>query len=144
LQLLLELHALDPSDAVVALECASTYDNLGREHEAIPLYERAIALGLTGDDLRGAHLGLGSSHRWVGDFGKAIQVLQRGKALFPEAREFDAFLALALYNTGDARAALRLALTALAETSADLAILQYKPAILYYAERLDETAAPVT
>ena len=138
LQLLLELHAADPGDAVVALECASTYDSLGREAEAIPLYEQAISLGLVGDDLRGAHLGLGSSYRCVGRFQEAIDMLRRGKELFPEGREFDAFLAMALYNTGDNRQAVALLLKTLAGTAEHLALLQYKPAILYYADHLDE------
>ena len=141
LQLLLELHAADPTEAVVALECASTYDNLGQEAEAIPLYEKAIGLGLVGDDLRGAHLGLGSSYRWLGDYRKAIEVLGRGKELFPAAREFDAFLAMALYNTGQSREAISTLLKLLAATTEDLTLLQYKPAILYYADRLDERAA---
>ncbi|MGY3870807.1 hypothetical protein ACW5W4_14945 [Aeromonas crassostreae] len=37
---------------------ASLHDRLGREREAIPLYHELIALGLTGDTLRGALLGL--------------------------------------------------------------------------------------
>ncbi|MFM1715894.1 tetratricopeptide repeat protein [Aeromonas salmonicida] len=49
-----------PQDAELHYEVAGLHDNLGREAQAILLYQRAIALGLTGEALRGAWLGLGA------------------------------------------------------------------------------------
>ncbi|HGY1050725.1 MULTISPECIES: tetratricopeptide repeat protein [Aeromonas] len=75
-----------PQDAKLHYEVAGLHDNLGREAQAIPLYQRAIALGLTGDALRGAWLGLGSSlshHKAVpGGAGG----LRAGSGLLPECQ----------------------------------------------------------
>jgi tetratricopeptide (TPR) repeat protein len=65
-ELLLKLAAERPDDPQVNYQCAWVHDLLGREHEAVPFYERAIEEGLTGGDLEGAMLGLGSTYRALG------------------------------------------------------------------------------
>ena len=47
-ELLLKLVAEEPDDPQVNYQCAWMHDLLGREHEAVPFYERAIEEGLTG------------------------------------------------------------------------------------------------
>lgn len=112
------------------------HDKLGLEREAIPFYERAIAQGLSGDDLKGAMLGLGSTYRCLGEYQKPAELLRDGARLFPDGREFEVFLAL--YNLGDPQGAMELLLRNLAETSHDAGIIRYKNALLFYAGNLDE------
>ena len=135
----LELVAMYPDDPTANYQCAWSHDALGLEREAVPFYERAIALGLRGDELEGALLGLGSTYRCLGEYQKSIEILGAGAAQFPSQRSFDAFLAMALYNNGMHAQAMERLLRALAETSADASIQRYKRAILFYSNKLDET-----
>lgn len=137
LAILLDLYGSQPDDAKVNYELARTYDQQGVEDEAIGFYEHAIQCGLAGDDLRGAMLGLGSSYRCVERFGDAARVLHKGAAAFPDAREFDVFLALTKYNMGDHAEAMRLLLTHIADQTADAATQKHRRAIGYYAEHLN-------
>jgi tetratricopeptide (TPR) repeat protein len=137
--MLLELAAAHPDDPVVSYQCAWCHDVLGLERAAVPFYERAIALGLGGTDLEGARLGLGSTYRCLGEYRQAIDTLQRGVAQFPGNRAMETFLAMALHNVGEHAEAIERLLRALAETSRDDSILSYKRAILFYADKLDQT-----
>jgi tetratricopeptide (TPR) repeat protein len=135
--LLLELAGQYPGDPAVLYQCAWAHDVLGLEREAVPFYERALAAGLAGDDRRGALLGLGSTYRTLGRYADAAATLRQGAAEFPEPREFEAFLAIALYNLGEHAEAVELLLRALAETSHDPQIARYRRALLFYAANLD-------
>jgi tetratricopeptide (TPR) repeat protein len=136
---LLSLLAAAPDDPVLNYETACVHDFLGFEREAVPFYERAIANGLDGDQLRSALLGLGSTYRALGEYQNAIATLQRGLEQFPEGREFSTFLAIAYYNVGEYNQAVKLLLHNLVETTQDSNIQQYRRALLFYAEHLDET-----
>lgn len=138
LALLQQLQRAAPDDARINYQCAWTCDSLGYEREAVPFYERALAHGLTGEDRRGAMLGLGSTYRTLGQYEQAIAVLRAGLAEFPDGREFAAFLAIALYNTGAHAEAMRLLLHTLAETTQDERLLGYRRALTFYADHLDE------
>lgn len=137
LAILLDLYNRQPDDAKVNYELGCTYDLQGVEDEAIAFYEHAIQCGIEGDDLRGALIGLGSAYRCLERFGDAARVLQKGAAAFPDAREFDVFLALTRHNLGEHAEAMRLLLNHIAEHSADEGTLQYRRAIAWYAEHLD-------
>jgi tetratricopeptide (TPR) repeat protein len=136
--LLLALVAAHPDDPAVNYHCAWSHDALGLEREAVPFYEHAIGLGLHGDELEGALLGLGSTYRCLGEYQKAIETLSKGARQFPEQRSFEVFLAMALYNTGAHAQAIERLLKALAETSADASIQRYRRALLFYSDKLDE------
>lgn len=136
LAILLDLYNAHPNDAKVNYELACTYDHQGVEDEAIGFYEHAIQCGLAGEDLRGALIGLGSSYRCVERFGDAARVLHKGAAEFPDAHEFDVFLALTQYNMGDHAEAMRLLLMHIAEHTDDQATQKYRRAISFYAEHL--------
>lgn len=137
--LLLQLAAEVPEDAQVYYQCAWAHDALGMEREAVPYYERALALGLRGDAGHGAFLGLGSTYRALGEYERSLATLQRGLATYPGDRALATFLAMTLYNVGQSRDAVAILLQHLAETSADEGIRRYQRAMLFYAARLDET-----
>jgi hypothetical protein len=101
--------------------------------------KRTVEEGLTGEDLEGAMLGLGSTYRALGEYGRAVETLRGGTTRSPNSRAMHVFLAMALYNTGECREAVELLLRNLAETTGDEGISAYNRAILFYAGRLDET-----
>lgn len=139
LQLLEGLHRESPDDARVNLQCAWAHDSMGSEREAVPFYERALELGLSGNDLRHALLGLGSTHRSLGNYEKALSTLSRGVDEFPDDHGLKVFQAMALYNVDRAKEACELLLRLLSETTSDPAILAYGRAIDLYAGDLDRT-----
>ncbi len=136
--ILVDLVALYPDDAQINYLTAGVHDNLGREREAIPFYVQAIKQGLSGPDLEGAFLGLGSSYRVIGAYQSAEETFRRGLTTFPDNRALQVFLAMTLYNLHLYHEAMELLLTTLAETTSDESILQYKRGILFYAPQLDQ------
>ncbi|MFV8827760.1 tetratricopeptide repeat protein [Alkalihalobacterium sp. APHAB7] len=138
-QLLLKLVTEHPENAEVNYQCAWSYDVLGEEADAVPFYEKAIELGLPGEALEGALLGLGSTYRTLGEYEKSKRVFQRAVNEFPTNHAIKAFYAMTLYNTSDHKMAMELLLKSLLETTADETILKYKKAIYFYSDKLDET-----
>ncbi len=135
---LMRLIERNPEDPAVNYQCAWVHDRMGREREAIPFYERAIGRGLSGGDLEGAILSLGSSYRAVGNHAKAAEVLRGGVAHFPRNRAMQVFLAMALHNVGGHAQAMEILLRNLAETSSDPEIAAYKEALSFYATCLND------
>ena len=115
------------------------HDLLGLEREAIPFYEKAIQEGLSGDELKSALLGLGSTYRCFGEYHKSIDTFQHGLTLFPNSHEFKVFLAMAYHNIGEHSKAMELLLNSLADTSKDEGILRYQRAIRFYSDKLNQT-----
>ena len=138
LTILLDLNNANPDDAKVNYELASTFGSEGVKDEAIGFYEHAIECGLEGEELRSAFVNLGSTYRSVGRFGDAARILQRGAAVFPDAPEFDVFLAMTRYHLGEHQEAMRLLLNHIAEYSAEPATQAHQRAILFCAEHLDQ------
>jgi tetratricopeptide (TPR) repeat protein len=135
----LALAAAWPDAALVQYHTAWCHDTLGREAEAVPFYEQALVLGLEGQDLAGAYLGLGSTLRTLGEPGRALEVLTAGVAAFPADRGLQVFQAMALYHAGQAKDAVSQLLTLLVATTTDPDIRRYARAITLYAEDLDRT-----
>ena len=138
-QLLLGLHSEFPDDPQVNYQCAWIHDLLGLEREAIPFYEKAIENGLSGDDLKSALLGKGSTYRAIGEYQKSIDTFQHALTVFPDCHEFKVFLAMALHNIHEHSRAMELLLNSLADTSSDTGILRYRRAIKFYADKLEQT-----
>lgn len=138
-ELLLALHAEYPNNAQVNYHCGWVHDLLGLEREAIPFYEKAVQTGLSGEDLQGALLGMGSTYRCIGEYQKAHDTFQQAIALFPTRHEFRVFLAMTWYNLGQPTKAMELLLNSLAETSNDEGVIAYRNAIQFYADKLDQT-----
>ena len=137
LALALQLHAAVPDDPHINYQCAWTYDVMGLEENAVPFYERALALGLSGVDRRGALLGLGSTYRNIGEHNKSAAILWQGIAEYEDGREFQIFLAITLYDMGEHAEAMRLLLRNLAETTQNETLKQYERALLFYAANLN-------
>ncbi len=112
-----------PRNAPVWLHSAFVLDRLGREQDAIPLYEQALELGLRGTDARDALVCLASSLRNVGRPQDAIPHLERALRRFRGDVVVELFAALLLADVGRSGEAVRLlALGLLRESQApDLA-----------------------
>lgn len=135
--LLLAVVKAYPEDAMVNYQCAWSFDVLEREMEAIPYYEKAIALGLPKDDLKEAYLGLGSTYRTIGKYEQSKAVFEKALAQF-EDNGLKVFYAMTLYNLKLHEEAMSILLKLLAETSEDAHIKGYENAINYYADQLDK------
>jgi tetratricopeptide (TPR) repeat protein len=124
-----------PDDAEIAYQTAWAHDVLGLEAEAVPYYERAVSgSGLSPDDRHGALLGLGSTYRVLGRHDEALATLRRGLEEFPGDAALHAFLAMTLYDVGEAREAVQGLLKVLVATRTDLR--GYGRAIEHYADDL--------
>jgi tetratricopeptide (TPR) repeat protein len=138
-EILPRLKSLDerhPNIAEINHQLAWTCDVLDRAKDALPCYEKAIALGLPANELSGALLGLGSTLRNLGKFERSAEVLRSGKTQFPENSEFDVFLALTLYQQGKHAEALQRVLNTLCDTTDDPGLTAYQRAIRHAASKL--------
>jgi tetratricopeptide (TPR) repeat protein len=118
-----------PCAAVAHYLAAWSRDAQGLEAEALPFYESAFALGLTGNDLRGALLGAASTCRSLGEFDRSEDLLRRGIKEFADSSEFRAFLAMILYASGRCKEAISTLLELLVDTTNDHYIKQYERAL---------------
>jgi tetratricopeptide (TPR) repeat protein len=104
-------------DAAANFERACAQDSTGHSDKAVPLYQAALATGLTGIRRRRATIQLASSLRNVGDVDTSIALLQA--ELLQPSDELDGavrgFLALALVEAGREREAVGHSLHALSK-----------------------------
>jgi tetratricopeptide (TPR) repeat protein len=117
LALIEQLAAELPADSAVgAFERASSFDSTGHSDRAVPLYRRALAIGLTGERRRRAVIQLASSLRNLGQPQESVALLsaemEAGSDHLDDAVK--AVLALALVDVGREREAVSLAIGALA------------------------------
>jgi tetratricopeptide (TPR) repeat protein len=126
------------TDPDAIYEWASVHDFLGLETDAIPLYRLALASGLSGARHPQAVIQLASSLRNTGRAREAVELLEGGTTDAVTGSAAQAFLALALYDVGRPRDALRVALKALAPT-----LPLYGRAVSSYADDLVEERGPV-
>ncbi|MFH8987223.1 tetratricopeptide repeat protein [Streptomyces sp. NPDC017940] len=107
---------LPEGSAVAPFERACAYDSTGHSDRAVPLYEEALAKGLSGYRRRRTAVQLASSLRNTGRLEEAIELLT--PELEAEHDELDdavrATLALCLVDAGRGREAVSLAVGALA------------------------------
>lgn len=133
------LAAAAPHPALGWFELGSAFDGAGRESEAEPCYQQAVAAGLAAaDPTREAHRRIqhASTLRNLGRFDEALAML-RAAPDHPEvgtARE--AFLALTLHSAGRGDEALRVAIEALVTT-----MPLYRRALTAYAAELTHPPA---
>ncbi|NBD24580.1 tetratricopeptide repeat protein [Paenibacillus glycinis] len=137
---LIALLAEYPDDAEILYQTGIAHDNSGLGSEAIPYYERALELGLSGPDRERCLMGLGSTYRYWGHYERAVETLRKGMAEFPENRAIQVFLAMALYNSRQYKESVQLLITNLMDTTTDEKLQYFKRGISAYNEDLDETA----
>ncbi|MFB7303222.1 tetratricopeptide repeat protein [Heyndrickxia sporothermodurans] len=137
-ELLIQLAKEHHGDPVINYQCAWSYDVLGEEREAVPYYEKAISLGLEGEDLEGALLKLGSTYRTLGEYEKSRRTFLKGIELFPHNHAIRVFYAMTLFNLKDHNQAMEILLKSIAETSNDPQLVSYKRAIEFYSDKLDQ------
>jgi tetratricopeptide (TPR) repeat protein len=138
-EILPRLKSLDerhPNVAEINFQLAWSCDVLGRAKDALPCYEKAIALGLSPNELSGALLGLGSTLRTLGQLDRSADVLRSGQAQFPDNPELAVFLALTLHQQGNHAEAMRLVLETLCATTEDPGLTAYQRAIRHAAGKL--------
>ena len=128
-----------PDDAQIPYQTGIAHDNSGLGSEAIPYYERALELGLSGPDRERCLMGLGSTYRYWGHYDKAVETLRIGMAEFPENRAIQVFLAMALYNSRHYKDSVQLLIANLMETTADEKLHYFRRGISAYNEDLDDT-----
>ncbi|MCU1489282.1 MAG: carbonic anhydrase [Acidimicrobiaceae bacterium] len=137
-------HAGDEQrDALVLFAEASGLDASSREAEAVPLYRRAIDLGLPPELEYRALVQLGNSLRVTGDVAGAVEAHRRAAERWPERAANRCFFALALLSAGEAPAALSQAIEAvlwLAAGAPAKDVREYRQAIAAYAEAPEPTA----
>ncbi len=107
---------LSPDDPIGLFERAAALDSTGHSDLAVPLYRQTLEQGLSGLRRRRAVIQLASSLRNLGQSGESVALLTAERDA--PSDELDdavtAFLALALVDVGHERAAISLALSALA------------------------------
>lgn len=135
LKTLLKAH---PNDPDLNYQIAWTCDSMGKESEAAPYYEKAIANGLL-EDRKGCFLGLGSTYRCLGEYEKSLKVFDQSIKEFPEDRSLKVFRALTLYNLGKAEESVGQLLIQLIDTTSDESIKSYDGALRFYSDKLNET-----
>ena len=96
------LLAENPRHPVLVYEVAGTYDTAGEEEAARGLYERALDLGLSGDELRRCLCQYGSTLRWLKRYDESLAVLDRARREFPGSDSVRVFRALTLNDAGRA------------------------------------------
>ncbi|MFB7279195.1 tetratricopeptide repeat protein [Streptomyces hydrogenans] len=127
-------------DAAAVFERGAAHDSTGLPVEAVRYYRRALDLGLTGLRRRRAVIQLASSLRNLGRPDRSVELLTAERDLPAERLDadelaltpaVDAFLALALADTGRDREAASLALGALAPL-----LPRYNRSLAHYARAL--------
>lgn len=127
---------LDEGSAVAAFERACSFDSTGHPDRAVPLYRRALEIGLTGERRRRAVIQLASSLRNLGRPQESIALLTEERRAPSDDLDdaVRATLALALTDVGREREAVSLAITALARH-----LPRYQRSMTNYARLLVES-----
>jgi tetratricopeptide (TPR) repeat protein len=125
-----------PSDSAAgAYERGSAFDSTGHSDLAVPLYRQALERGLDDGRRRQAVIQLASSLRNLGQADESVALLtverEAGSDELDDA--VNAFLALALVDTGREREAVSVALTALSRH-----MTRYQRSLANYARLLSD------
>lgn len=116
-------------DARIAYEYASALSSAGREDEAAPVYESALAAGLPEPHAHRCRIQLGSALRALGRADDALAQLDAVHAEHPESVGATLFRALVLRDLGRADEAVTELLGVIAATSTDADVDHYRKAL---------------
>lgn len=119
------------------LQIAWSYDNEGREQEAIGHYKSSLSGILSATERFDALFGLGCTYRSLGDYSEALEYFEQTLSEYPDSIEVQPFYAMCLYNLGRNKEATSLLLDLLVSTTDSKAIKEYQRAILMYSKDLD-------
>lgn len=129
---------IDESYAAKAhLQIAWSYDNEGREQEAVGHYLSSLTGRLSPVERFDALFGLASTYRSLGNYSEALRFFEQVISEYPDALEVQPFYAMCLYNLGRHKEAMSLLLKLLLSTTNSDAIKEYHRAISLYAGDLD-------
>ncbi|MHB1709694.1 MAG: tetratricopeptide repeat protein [Thermoplasmataceae archaeon] len=122
-------------NTVYLFEYANALDFLGKENEAIPLYQRAIKLGISGKMKTQAEIQLGSSLSVIGENESAIAILSKVQK---EAGDPAAliFLCIALFRSGETKKSLKTALNFIMSGNQGL-LPEYKRSLSQYLDEME-------
>ncbi|WP_391090953.1 tetratricopeptide repeat protein [Vibrio sp. NH-UV-68] len=121
------------------LQIAWSYDNEGKEQEAITHYQSSLSGLLSSEERFDALFGLASTYRSLGMYSEALSYFEQTLIEYPSSIEVQPFYAMCLYNLGRHKEATSLLLDLLVSTTNSDAIKEYQRAISLYAEDLDRT-----
>ena len=121
-----ELRKRRPKSACVHLQSAFVLDRMGREDEAVPLYERSLLLGLSETDSRDAHVCLASSLRNIGRSQQGFDLLDSAKSRFDGDVVFDLFFALLAIEIGRSNEAIQTLVRSLLRESSATDLERYR------------------
>ncbi len=127
-----------PADSpLAAFERASAFDSTGHSDVAVPLYRRALELGLDGELRRQAVIQMASSLRNLGQAAESVELLTAEREAASDELDdaVSAFLALALVDAGREREAVGVALAALSGH-----LPRYQRSLRSYAGELSDSA----
>ena len=126
---------LPAESAIGAFERACAFDSTGHSDLAVPLYQSALDIGLTGTRRRRAVIQMSSSMRNIGKAQEAVALLSAELEAEPDelTGAVRAVLALSLVSVGREREAVAVALTALSEY-----LPRYNRSMANYARELIE------
>ncbi|MCR6492583.1 tetratricopeptide repeat protein [Cellulomonas sp. P24] len=128
---------LPDGSPIAAYERGSVWDSTGHPDRAVPLYRDALANGLSGRRRREAVIQLASSLRNLGQADESVALLTAEAAAGSDGLDdaVDAFLALALVDTGREREAVAVALTALSRH-----LTRFQRSLVAYTRELTDTS----
>lgn len=137
MDILKSLLETNPDDAEINYQLAWCYDILGYEKEAVPYYEKAIAIGLCEKDQIEAIIGLGSTYRTIGQYSKSQILLENSISKY-DNKALEVFLAMTLFNLNDHEKSISILLKLLVDSSSDEDIIKFSKAISFYSDRLNQ------
>jgi tetratricopeptide (TPR) repeat protein len=131
--------ALPPDGALAAFERACGFDSTGHPDRAVPLYRRALELGLEGERRRRSVIQLASSLRNLGQAAESLDLLEAERRQPSDTLDdaVSAVYALALADAGREREAVSVLLAALAPH-----LPRYQRSMANYARRLVQGELP--
>lgn len=140
LELLLERATRQPHDVEARIAAAYGLDRAGREEDAVAHYDAAWRLGVPDHRRRRFLVGYGSTLWNVGRLEQAVALLGEAIAADPDYAAYKAFLALALFSSGERAAALATMLDALLDVADGASLDGFERALGEYQRALLDQA----
>lgn len=132
-----DLYSNYPKNPRLSYELGGVYDYLGREEEAITLYEEALNLGISGSFRVKTLIQMGSTLRNLGEFVKSQKTLEIAVDESGGDPASIIFLSLTLLSSGKEKEAALLALHHIYSESSGL-VQRYKRSIGNYLEEVKD------